>query len=258
MVTPNQQHVFHRNTDGTIQHLFWDASANKIFTDNWTQKAGAPQAVGDPATMFASDQQHIFYRTADGSIQHLFWDSSSPNQIFADNWTHRANAPAAAGNPATMVTANQQHIFYRTTDGSIQHLLWDSSSPNQIFADNWTHRANAPTAVGNPATMVTPNQQHIFYRAANGTIQHLFWDSSSPNQIFSDNWTQRSGSPVTTNDPVTMVTPNQQHVFYRRNDATVQHLFWDVVSPNQIFSDDWTTKAGASAAAGNPAAMATG
>ncbi|MGA8659699.1 MAG: hypothetical protein WB586_26560 [Chthoniobacterales bacterium] len=51
VVSPNQQHIFYRGTDGAINHIFWDAQSNQLFTEQWTQRTGAPRAAGDPATM---------------------------------------------------------------------------------------------------------------------------------------------------------------------------------------------------------------
>src|SRR5262249_49557873 len=69
----------------------------------------------------------------------------------------------------------QQHIFYRDTDGAINHIVWDGPSQSFHF-DQWTVAAGAPPAAGDPATMVTPNQQHVFYRGADGGINHIVWD----------------------------------------------------------------------------------
>ena len=262
MVYGEQQHVFYRATDGSIRHLFWapDAPANTIWTDNWTQKAGAPAAAGDPATMVYGNQQHVFYRATDGSIQHLFWAPDAPaNTIWMDNWTRKSGAPGAAGDPATMVSGNQQHVFYRATDGSIRHLFWAPGAPaNTIWTDNWTQKAGAPGAAGDPTTMVYGNQQHVFYRATDASIRHLFWGPEAPaNTIWSDNWTQKAGAPADAGDPATMVYGNQQHVFYRATNGSIRHLFWAPDAPaNTIWSDDWTLKAGAPPAAGDPATMA--
>jgi hypothetical protein len=39
-----------------------------------------------------------------------------------------------------MVYGNQQHVFYRATDGTIRHLFWGPDAPaNTVWADDWTH-----------------------------------------------------------------------------------------------------------------------
>ncbi|WP_281290644.1 CAP domain-containing protein, partial [Embleya hyalina] len=42
-----------------------------------------------------------------------------------------------------------------------------------------------------PATLVWPNQQHVFYRSANGAIKHRFWDATR-SQVFADDWTEKA------------------------------------------------------------------
>jgi len=258
MVTtsPNQQHVFYRGIDGAIEHLFWDAheAPGKIRHDTWTVR-GRPLAAGDPATMVTTtpNQQHVFYRGTDGSIQHIFWDASEPpgvSHLHRDSWTVRVQAPPAAGDPVTMVTTspNQQHIFYRAGDRSIQHIFYDASEPPGVLhADAWT-LPSPPRAAGRPATMVTavPNQQHVFHRASDGSIRHIFWDASGPAgtpYLYRDNWTGRVGSPAAAGDPATMMTtsPNQQHIFYRAADRSIQHIFWDArEAPSVLHADNWT------------------
>ena len=256
MVTPGQQHIFYRGTNGAINHIFFDEAMNRLFRDQWTQRTGAPMAAGDPATMVTSGpQQHVFYRDASGAINHIFYDGPT-NKLFRDQWTQRTGAPAAAGNPATMVTPGQQHIFYRGRDGAINHIFFDEAM-NKLFFDQWTQRTGAPMAAGDPATMVTssPQQQHVFYRDASGAINHIFYDGPT-NKLFRDQWTQRTGAPVAAGDPATMVTPGQQHVFYRGTDGAIDHIFYDQAT-NKLFHDQWTQRAGAPMAAGDPATMVT-
>jgi hypothetical protein len=101
MAWPTQQHIFYRAADGSIQHIFWDAPTNRLFTDDWTGRAHAPAAVGHPMTMVWPNQQHLFYRARDGSVHHIFWDAPT-NQLFTDNWSGNTGAPAADGNPDTL------------------------------------------------------------------------------------------------------------------------------------------------------------
>jgi hypothetical protein len=269
LVSSHQQHMFYPAQDGSIQHIFWTdyEPPGQLRHDNWTQKAGIPPAAaGAPATLIYGDQQHVFYRAHDGTIRHLFWGPDAPqNTVWADNWSQKAhNPPAAAGDPATMVYGNQQHVFYRAADGTIRHLFWaPDAPPNTVWADNWTQKAhNPPAAAGDPATMVYGNQQHVFYRATDGTIRHLFWAPDAPaNTVWADNWSQKGGNPpAAAGDPATMVYGNQQHVFYRATDGTIRHLFWGPDAPaNSVWADNWTQKANnPPAAAGDPATMVYG
>ena len=153
----NQQHIFYRGTDGAINHIFYDQPTNKLYHDQWTARTYAPPAAGDPATLvFANpNQQHVFYLGTDGAINHIFYDQST-NKLYHDQWTARTNAPPAAGDPATLVFANpnQQHVFYRGTDGAINHIFYDQST-NKLYHDRWTARLSAPPVAGSLATMVT-------------------------------------------------------------------------------------------------------
>ena len=56
-----------------------------------------------------------------------------------------------------------------------------------------------------PATMVTPNQQHIFLKDPKGEIQHILWDART-RKFFHDNWTQTTGAVPGAGRPVTMMT----------------------------------------------------
>ena len=53
--------------------------------------------------------------------------------------------------------------------------------------------------------MVTPNQQHVFYRGFDGAINHIFWDAAT-NRLFRDQWTPQPPDTLAgIGDPATMV-----------------------------------------------------
>jgi Repeat of unknown function (DUF346) len=238
MATDGQQHVFYRGTDGAIYHILW----NKGFLfEDWTALAGAGPAglaAGDPATMVTDGQQHVFYRGTDGAINHIF--SNAANNTFTfrcQDWTALAGAgPAglAAGDPATMVTDGQQHVFYRGTDGHIKHVFWTPGTTFPVPQD-WTALSGAGPAglaAGDPATMVTDGQQHVFYRGTDGAIKHIFWNAADDSFHFQD-WTALAGAgpaDLAAGDPATMVTADQQHVFYRGTDGATKHIFWNAAN----------------------------
>jgi hypothetical protein len=183
--------------------------------------------------MVTDGQQHVFYRGTDGAINHLFWNAAD-NTFHFEDWTALAGVgPArAAGDPATMVTDGQQHVFYRGTDGAINHLFWNAAD-NTFHFEDWTALAGAgpARAAGDPATMVTDGQQHVFYRGTDGAINHLFWTPGTTLPVFQD-WTALAGvGPArAAGDPATMVTDGQQHVFYRGTDGAINHIFWNAVN----------------------------
>ena len=109
---------------------------------------------GNPATMVWPNQQHIFYRGRDGAINHILWDARS-NRLYFDQWQPNIqvpSAPPAAGDPVTLVTATQQHVFYRGLDGAINHIFWDAPT-NRLYFDQWTARTQAPLAIGAQSTL---------------------------------------------------------------------------------------------------------
>src|SRR5262249_25509722 len=137
-------------------------------------------AAGNPATMVTEGQQHVFYRGADGAIYHIFWNAADNSfQVRNSIEYARASGHPAAGNPATMVTEGQQHVFYRGEDNAIYHIFWNAAD-NSFQFQSWTDLAGASghPAAGNPATMVTEGQQHVFYRGADGAIYHIFWNAA--------------------------------------------------------------------------------
>jgi hypothetical protein len=149
MVFGNQQHVFYRGKDGAINHILWNAVNNAFGFDQWTRKARAPLAAGNPVTMVFGNQQHVFYRGKDGAINHILWDAAS-NAFGFDQWTQKPQH-RCVGDPADGVRRSTA-CLYRGKDGAINHILWDAAS-NAFGFDQWTQKAAA--GVGDPATMVT-------------------------------------------------------------------------------------------------------
>jgi hypothetical protein len=131
------------------------------------------------------------------------------------------------------------------------------------------------TIMGNPATMVFNNQQHIFYRTNGGSIWHVYLDPGSG--MHTEQWTgpgsmtaAQTGTQVAEGDPVAMVTPRvldftwapwQQHIFYRVA-GSIWHVYWDSVSG--MHAEQWTgpgsmteARTGTQVAVGDPVTMVT-
>jgi Repeat of unknown function (DUF346) len=265
MVTAGQQHVFYCGTDGAINHIFWNAADRSFHFQDWTALAGAGPAglaAGDPATLGTVGQQHVFYRGTDGAIKHIFWNAADRSFHFED-WTALVGAgPAglAAGDPATLGTVGQQHVFYRGTDGAIKHIFWNAAD-NRFHFEDWTALAGAGPAgfaAGDPATLGTVGQQHVFYRGTDGAIKHIFWNAADRSFHFED-WTALAGAGpagLAAGDPATLGTEGQQHVFYRDTDGAIKHIFWNAADRSFHF-EDWTASAYADSAAGDPTIMVT-
>ncbi len=255
--TNNQQHIFFRDQAGEIVHVFWDASSG-LHWDKWAGMGGdrvPPPAAGDPATMTpggTNNQQHIFYRDRSGSIQHVYWDPDSGPHW--DTWAagngNDKQGPAAAGNPVTMLpggTNNQQHIFYRDLNGNLQHVFWDRDSG--MHPEVWAGPAKGQLPlVGEPAAMLpgdTNDQQHVFYRDSKNNLIHVYWDKQRGGPPKREVWGMGTGSKTfgaaAGGDPATVVTPGQQHVFYRDLNGLIRHVFWDQ-GKHVMTAQVWTSK----------------
>ena len=190
--TPNQQHVFYRGDDDHIHHIVWSAGPGPPGADDWTAKANAPLATGDPVAMLVGNQQHVFYRSIGGSIAHIVWAPSSGAPV-ADDWTAKAVAPRAAGERvAPLLASGQQHVFYRAVGGGVVHILWNPAT-NAMGWDDWTLRSGAPLAAGDPTALATDGQQHVFYRSVAGSVIHVLWHAGLDHPRC-DDWTFQSGS----------------------------------------------------------------
>src|SRR5580765_2082987 len=151
---------------------------------------------------------------------------------------------------------DQQHVFFRSADGHIQHVFWDQLA-RQFHADVWTRRVpSAPLAVGEVASLITDCRQHVFYRDAHGHINYIFWDV--PSATLHQGWTPEiTPPPLGAGNPMPLETPGQLHVFYRSVDGTLGHIFWNAASDGIVLNDNWTTGANAAPMVGDPAVLST-
>lgn len=258
LITDCRQHVFYRDAHGHINYIFWDVPSATLHHAVLPPVAPAPLAAGNPVPLETPGQLHVFYRGVDGALEHIVWNAASDGIVFSDNWTTKANAPPMVGDPAVLSTPGQQHAFYRGGDGHIHHIVWNGGTP-PFGVDDWTARAGAgtPLAAADPVAMLVGDQQHVFYRGANGHINHIFWAPSSAGPRF-DDWTASAQAPLAAGDHAApMLTPGQQHVFYRGLGGEIIHILWN--SGSAAFGwDDWTSRSGAPAAAGDPTTLTTG
>jgi microsomal dipeptidase-like Zn-dependent dipeptidase len=259
MMGNNQQHLFYRDINNSIVHRVWDSGENRLRAgEEWGGPGSphnAPAAAGDPAVMMGNNQQHLFYRDTQGQIVHVLWDSGQ-NQLRAPEiWGGLGNpqhAPPAAGDPAVMMGNNQQHLFYRDTQGQIIHVVWDAGN-NQTRIEKWGGPGsprNAPPAAGDPAVMMGNNQQHLFYRATNGSIVQIVWDSGQNQLRAPEEWAgpgSSTGAPVEAGTSAVMMGNNQQHLFYRSQSGAIWHVLWD--GNTGMHSETWAPARDAASAA---------
>ena len=161
--------------------------------------------------------------------------------------------PASRVMPNTDNNPNyQQHVFFRSADGHVQHVFWDQLAQN-VQSDVWTRRTGAPLAVGEIASLVSDCRQQVFYRDAYGRINYIFWDVPS-GTLHHVVLTQVANAPLAAGNPVPLETPGQLHVFYRGVDGALEHIVADAAADGMVSADGWTIKA---SIAGDPAVLAT-
>ena len=148
--------------------------------------------------------------------------------------------PPSAGSPAVMAApeSKQMHIFYLDGNGSIQHVFKDGDGHmhQEIWAGPGSPN-NAPDADGDPIAADWPAdktykkfQQHIWYRAKGGAIEHVYWD---PNSLLhtAEQWgTFAVGKPAAfylIRNPTGHHAFFEQHVFYRNDKGFLMHAYWD-------------------------------
>lgn len=257
LITDCRQHVFYRDAHGVINTIFWDVPSATLHHAVLPPIEPAPPAAGNPVPLETPGQLHVFYRTADGALAHIVWNTVSDGIVFSDIWT-KPNATPMVGDPAVLSTPGQQHAFYRGADGHIHHIVCNAGT-QVLGADDWTASAGpaTPLAAGDPVAMLVGDQQHVFYGGPNGHINHIFWAPSAAAPRY-DDWTASAGALSAAGDRVaTMLTSGQQHIFYRGPGGKIIHILWNSGS-GSFGCDDWKSRSGAPAAAGDPTTLTTG
>jgi hypothetical protein len=218
----NQQHVFYRNPAGELEHKFYDTVARAVSGDVW----GGGTFVGNPFAFVHRDQQHVFARTGSGGLIHWFWWPGRVGGVGVDNWG--ITSGVASDPTGFSYNGNQHHVFFRNTDGALQHRFKDDPS-GSMNGDVW----GGGTFVGNPHAFVHKGGQHVMGRRSNGDLAHWFW---LPNNVSgNDNW---GAVGVVAGDPVGISIDDQHHVFYRTGNGSLEHRFFNDGN-GQIYTDNW-------------------
>ncbi|CAM3150674.1 hypothetical protein [Stackebrandtia soli] len=203
----NQQHVFFRNQDNRLEHRFYDTVSGQVSGGVW----GDTTFVGNPHAFVHRDQQHIFARTESGALVHWYWWPGIEPSV--DNWG--VTSGVASDPTGFSYLGNQHHVFYRNTDGNLEHRFFDDGS-GTINGGVWLGGAFE----GNPHAMTHGDQQHIFARKANGDLAHWYWWPGIDPGI--DDW---GAIGVVAGDPMGLSVAGQHHVFYRTTNGTLDHRF---------------------------------
>ena len=238
-----QMWVYYQTAQGTVDALYWDASAGKWFV--FEPVPGAPAAAPGTSPTAVLDQktgkQWIYYHTAQGNIEGLYWNNAGSWSAF-DMWP---SAPAAA--PGTSPTVNiesgvgQQWVYYQAAQGNIEGLYWDASAGKWEPFDMWPSapaaaQGTSPTAVYEAGV----GQQWVYYHTAQGTIDALYWDASAGKWfVFEPVPGALAAAPWTSPTVIRESGVGQQWVYYVAAQGNIEGLYWDASAGKWEAFDQW-------------------
>jgi hypothetical protein len=187
---PGRQWVYYPTAQNNIEGLYWSSASWSAF-DMWPSAPAVAQGTSPSAVLESGvGQQWVYYQAAQGNIEGLYWDASAGKWEAFDMWP---SAPAAA--PGTSPTAvfeaggGQMWVYYQTAQGNIEGLYWHASAGKWEAFDMWP---SAPAAA--PWTSPTvvresgEGQQWVYYQAAQGNIEGLYWDAPAGKWEAFDQW----------------------------------------------------------------------
>ncbi|CAG0935832.1 hypothetical protein TFLX_04682 [Thermoflexales bacterium] len=221
----NTEILLFRDSAGTVRSLYW--STGSVGHDNLSGTAGSPKAAGDPVGYYvpATDTHHVIYRTSNGHLHELWWTGVAPVQYGGD-LTALASAPPAVGQPSAFYgSGNGNLVIYRSSDGHIRSLFWDTGA---VSHEDLSGFAGTPPALGDPFAYYTPhNDAHqIVYLGNDGHVWELYWHGVAP--VVGWNLTGQVNAPT----PAGALTgyynadTNIKHVFYCSTNGRLHDLWW--------------------------------
>jgi hypothetical protein len=216
--------------DPTPPHAGW--SAQKLGAGT---PAKAPAAAGDPNavafTVAASDQLHFCYRDTNDNIQDIYY-SDGKWLVAQLTGGGRTKAPAAAGEPKTVVFNGQLHVCYRDKSGNIQDVyyadgwIWQQLAGEQL-PDGPKPRTAGPLADSDTALVIYASQMHVCYRDRVGVVVDAYYDPTG-------GWSYQLLGPASDvqadGDPAVTVYGNQMHVCYRDTHGNIWDALYDPVA----------------------------
>lgn len=259
-------HVWYRSIYGNLEHVWYDGNYHPdppyLHTDTYAgPKVNSPAPAGDPTLIYMQRWRHssdnilyVFYRAYDGRIFGLWWEGGVQSLLWAGSGSS-SKAPSACEDPVALLPSNvwdddqtdSLHMFYRTNDsgkeGCIIHM-WKSfdDSPSWEIWCGPSAASGAPAAVGKPATLYYGDQKQIFYRDANGSIQHV--QQYSDGRWNHDIWggpNSVSGSAQAKGDPTVFQWGDEIHLYYRDVNDNLVQIWWDGTwkPDNYLNTDIW-------------------
>lgn len=132
----------------------------------------------------------------------------------------------------------QQHVFFRGTNGSLVQTWWDGS--------NWNSQPIVGAPSGQPiALSYNPGQQHVFFSDGSGHLEQSFWNGST--------WINQVLPGTVSGNGVTAVN------YYNAGDNTwEQHIFYNSagnLGDTWWNGSNWNSQILASGISGTPVAL---
>jgi hypothetical protein len=233
---------------GYIQFNVWNNGWSKV---QWlTGPEGVTDAPPAAGQLGVVGGPWIFYRDADGNIHVVYF--------VGQKWTWQqvtggagVKAPPAAGDPQASEFQGGLYAFYRDTDGNIQQLRLGVGGTWSVTQITGGGRTAGPAAIGGPTLTTWGNLLRIFYRAAGGVLQHVWYDNTGK-----WGWEVIPVKTAAAGDVVCATYNEYLHMFYRESRGYIWHVYW----ANGWFEEQLTGPglSGGEVAEGDPAATAFG
>jgi hypothetical protein len=185
ITTQGVQNVVYHGVDGHLHGLYWGLGA--VGHDDLTALSGAPGPAGDAtAYVTSSGLQTVVYRGTDGHIHGLYWTTGA---VTHDDLSENGvpGAPLPVGDLDAYFNALDQtnHVVYRTSNGHLHELSWTTGAVSH--ADLTTLEPGIQSSAGKPSAYVLdPDRtQHVLFRATNGDLHDLTFDTPLTDVILS-------------------------------------------------------------------------
>jgi uncharacterized cupin superfamily protein len=249
-----QQWVYYQTAQGNIEGLYWDASAGKWEAfDDWPSAPAAAPGTSPSAMLESSEgQMWVYYQTARGTIDALYWDASAGKwSVFEPVPSAPAAAPGTSPSAVLDQKTGKQWIYYHTAQGNIEGMYWNNAGSWSAF-DMWP---SAPAAAAGTSPTVNiesgVGQQWVYYQAAQGNIEGLYWDASAGKWEAFDQWPSAPAAAQGTSPSAVYESGvGQQWVYYHTAQGTIDALYWDASAgkwfvfepvPGALAAAPWTS-----------------
>ncbi len=215
------RYVIYRGDDNLLQGFQWNTDTGWEHTFLFEEKP--LQTIRGDIKMHGND---LFYVGIDDHIKCLKY-----NEV-ADTWTPDFALDNFSGQTSEMrprydspieiaKIGDTEYIFYIGSTSKVQYYFRNNSGWGHAFIMNGQN--NYVWAEGD--LEVSPNN-HVFFRASNGRMNHLWWSNSATPA----DWQHHLMPLPTSNNLVhlnsTIAIDSNNKVIYRGADNLLQHYFW--------------------------------